>query len=101
MNEADFMYSGPKPQTKEAAIVMLADVVEATTRSIMPFKKEEETIDSIVGNIVKSKLQDGQLDESELMIQDIDKITRAFIRILTGMYHERITYPSKKDDENK
>lgn len=97
VKKADFQYKGPKPQSKEAAIVMLADVVEATIRSMMPLKKEGESLEKIVENIVRGKLEDGQLDESALMIQDIDKIIQAFIRLLTGMYHERIKYPPKKD----
>ena len=76
---------------------MLADVVEATVRSMIPTKKKEETLENIVGKIVRQKLDDGQLDESELMIRDTDKIIKAFSRILIGMYHERITYPKKEE----
>ncbi|HHX61919.1 MAG TPA: HDIG domain-containing protein [Epulopiscium sp.] len=97
VNIEDYQYKGPKPQTKEAAIVMLADVVEATVRSMMPLKNDEENIEAIVSKIVKGKLEEGQLDESELMLRDIERIIGAFSRLLVGMYHERITYPTKKE----
>ncbi len=97
VNKEDYQYKGPKPQTKEAAIVMLADVVEATTRSMMPLKNKDDNIEQIVKRMVKAKLQDGQLDESDLMLKDVDKIIGAFNRLLVGMYHERIEYPIQKE----
>ena len=97
VKKEDFQYKGPRPQTKEAAIVMLADVVEATVRSMMPTKKKDESLEKIVARIVRQKLEDGELDESKLMIQDVDKIINAFNRILVGMYHDRITYPTKEE----
>ena len=97
VQEEDYQYKGPKPQTKEAAIVMLADVVEATVRSMMPFADKDQSIEKTVTKIIKSKLESGQLDDSELMIKDIDKIIGAFNRLLVGMYHERIAYPSKEE----
>ena len=92
--KADYQYIGPKPQTREAALVMLADVVEATVRSMMPFKDKEQTLEATVEKIVKGKLEEGQLDESELKIKDIDIIIGSFNKLLAGMYHERITYPT-------
>ena len=97
VEKKDFQYKGPKPQTKEAAIVMLADVVEATVRSMVQTKKNDEDLEKIVAKIIRGKLEDGQLDESALMIQDLDKITKSFSRILVGMYHDRIAYPTKKE----
>ena len=97
VRKEDYQYKGPKPQTKEAALVMLADVVEATTRSMMPLSDKDESVEEIVIKIVKGKLQDGQLDESDLKIKDIDKIIGAFNRLLVGMYHERIAYPTKEE----
>lgn len=97
VKKEDYQYKGPKPQTKEAAIVMLADVVEATTRSMMPLKEKDETIEGIVNKMVKVKLQDGQLDESDLMLKDVEKIIGAFSRLLVGMYHERIEYPKQNE----
>lgn len=97
VKKEDYQYVGPKPQTKEAAIVMLADVVEATTRSMMPLKEKDQSVEKIVNRIVKEKLQAGQLDESDLMLKDIDTIIGAFNRLLVGMYHERIAYPTKEE----
>lgn len=97
VDEKDYQYKGPKPQTKEAAIVMLADVVEATVRAMMPFKDKKQSLEETVANLVGKKLGEGQLDESELMIKDIEKIIDAFNRLLVGMYHERIAYPTKNE----
>ena len=97
--ESEFKYKGPKPKTKEAALIMLADVVEATVRS-MQDKLGDITIESIVRKLVKQKLDDGELDECSLYISDIDKIIDAFTKMLTGMYHQRIVYP-ERDEEKK
>lgn len=93
--EADFCYLGPKPRSKEAALVMLADVVEATVRSMQDRLGEELTIHDLVTKMVKQKLKEGQLDECELYISDIDKIIESFTKMLKGMYHERIKYPER------
>ncbi len=85
-----FRYPGPLPQTREAAIVMLADAVEATTRSLPdPTKKAiEETVD----RIIKRRFSDGQLDQCELTLADLTKIKTAFVKNLIGMSHPRIQY---------
>nr|WP_302597551.1 HDIG domain-containing metalloprotein [uncultured Cellulosilyticum sp.] len=93
--EADFCYAGPRPRTKEAALVMLADVVEATVRSMQDKIGEELTIHDLVAKMVRQKLKEGQLDECELYISDIDKIIESFTKMLKGMYHERIKYPER------
>lgn len=93
-NIEDFSYIGPKPQTKEAAIVMLADVVEASSRTLAdpsPTKLRQH-----IEMIIKSFYSDGQLDESELTFKDLDKLTDSFQRILRGIFHQRIVYPDKK-----
>lgn len=92
----DFRYPGPKPMTKEAALVMLADVVEATVRSMQHKIGDGMTVEEIVRKMVKQKLEEGQLDNCPLYISDIDKIISSFTRMLKGMYHERIEYPEKK-----
>lgn len=95
IEESDFRYPGPKPQFKESAIVMLADSIEATARSL-----EEPTpgrLNSIVENIVESKFMDGQLDECDLSISDLATIKETFKRLLLSMYHHRIDYPHMKD----
>lgn len=92
----DFQYRGPKPQSKEAALVMLADVVEATVRAMQSKIGKEVTIEEVVRKMVKQKLADGQLDECSIYVSDIEKIVQAFTKLLKGMYHERIEYPESK-----
>jgi hypothetical protein len=86
-----FRYPGPKPQTREAAIVMLADGVEASVRSLP--RKDDADIREMVDKIVDSRLADGQLDESNLTLRDIGQIRGSFVEQLLGMYHQRISYP--------
>ncbi|MDA8096309.1 MAG: HDIG domain-containing protein, partial [Clostridia bacterium] len=95
----DFRYEGPKPQTREAAIVMLADAVEAGVRSLS--NPTEGKIEGLVRKIVKDKLDDGQLEECDLNFQDLNRISSAFVRILTGIFHRRIEYPDAKDVERR
>jgi len=95
VNEKDFRYLGPRPNSKEAAIVMLADAVEASTRSI-----EEPTAEKIEENIsaiVKTRFMQGELDESNLTLSDLTKIRERFLSILLGVYHPRIRYPEKDE----
>ncbi|WP_245523143.1 HD family phosphohydrolase [Thermosediminibacter oceani] len=98
--ENSFRYDGPKPQTKEVAIVMLADSAEAAVRSMT--KPTPGKIEGLVRQIIKEKLADGQLDESNLTLKDLDKIASAFSKVLTGIFHTRIEYPEKlKELERK
>lgn len=95
IEEKDFRYPGPKPQTKEAGIVMLADQVEASSRVLEdPTPKR---IESHVKNIIESIFLDGQLDECELTLRDLNAIQRSFTNILTAMFHHRIEYPERKE----
>lgn len=89
--EHDFRYPGPKPETKEAAIVMLADSIEAAVRSLS--KVTPARIEAIVDKIIKEKLNDGQLDKCPLTLQDLDVIGQAFNQALKGIFHSRIEYP--------
>lgn len=89
--EEDFRYPGPKPQTKEAAIIMLADSVEAAVRSLQ--EPTKSSIESLIKKIIKGKLEDGQLDESKLTFRDLDIIASKFSVIMLGIFHERIEYP--------
>jgi len=89
--EEDFRYEGPKPQTKEAALVMLADCVEATVRSLS--KPTVNRIEAAVRKLVRERLNDGQLDECGLTLKDLNTIGDVFIRVLTGIFHSRIEYP--------
>ncbi|KEO83808.1 HD family phosphohydrolase [Tumebacillus flagellatus] len=87
----DFRYPGPKPQSKEAAIVMLCDAVEAAVRAMN--RPTPNRIESVIHKIVKDRLNDGQLDECDLTLKDLDKVSDAFLRTLNGIYHARIEYP--------
>jgi len=91
VNIDDFRYAGPKPQTKEAAIVMLCDAVEAAVRAMN--RPTPNRIESVIQKIIKDRLNDGQLDECDLTFKDLDKIADAFLRTLNGIYHARIEYP--------
>ncbi|MGH2462399.1 MAG: HD family phosphohydrolase [Candidatus Limnocylindria bacterium] len=93
-DEADadrFRYPGPKPQSREGAIVMLADGVEASVRSLP--RKDDADIREMVDRIVDGRLADGQLDDSNLTLRDIERIRGSFVEQLLGMYHQRIAYP--------
>ncbi|QNB46136.1 HDIG domain-containing protein [Thermanaerosceptrum fracticalcis] len=91
VKESDYRYDAPKPQSKEAAIIMLADNVEAAVRSMTSTSSGK--IEGLVRKIIKERLQDGQLDESALTFKDLDLIATAFTRILSGIFHSRIEYP--------
>jgi cyclic-di-AMP phosphodiesterase PgpH len=86
-----FRHSGPKPQSKEAAILMLADGVEASVRSLS--SRDEATIRAMVSQIITERVTDGQLNECDLTIRDLENIREAFVGQLLGMYHQRIAYP--------
>ena len=89
---ADFRYDGRRPQSKESAIIMLADTVEAAVRS-MP-DPTPKAIEEFIAKLVRGKIDDGQLNDAPLTLQDISKICRAFTTVLQGVFHERIEYPS-------
>ena len=95
IEEEGFRYPGPKPNTKETAIVLLADSVEAAARCLKD--PNPQKIEELVHKIINNKFIDGQLDECELTLKDIERISTVFIRILTGIYHGRITYPEKNE----
>jgi putative nucleotidyltransferase with HDIG domain len=94
VKEEDFKYSGPIPTSKESGVVMLADSVEASVRSIS--EPTLSKIEDMVNNIFKSRLNDGQLDNCDLTLKDLNKIKAAFIKSLMGIYHQRIEYPVDK-----
>ncbi len=98
IDEKDFRYAGPKPQTREAGIVMLADAVEAASRTLEdPTPKRIETH---VQNIIEQIFLDGQLDECELTLKDLHAIQKSFITIMIGMFHQRIEYPERTSDDS-
>lgn len=92
--EAEFSYPGPRPQTKEAAILMLADSVEASSRTLSD--PTPARIKNHIDNIIKGIFSEGQLDESELTFKDLHYLSENFQRILTGIFHQRIAYPDPK-----
>ncbi len=101
IKESDFRYDGPKPQSKEAAIIMLADIVEATVRSKQFNKNNHNRIESFVRSIIREKLTENQLDECDLSLKDLDIIAENFVKVLTGIYHQRIEYPDNLMEEIK
>jgi len=104
VNPEDFRYPGPRPQSREAAILMLADSVEAIVRSMNQSGKLQETLEGnkekgedpwtkLVTGIIGERLREGQLDESDLTFRDLHAIQHAFAEMLRGVYHPRVVYP--------
>jgi putative nucleotidyltransferase with HDIG domain len=89
-----YRHAGPKPQSREAALLMLADGVEASVRSLE--SRDEASIRAMVGRIIVDRLADGQFDECDLTLRDINLAQEAFVQQLLGMYHQRVAYPSSK-----
>ena len=96
LDEGAFRYQGPRPSTRVSAIICLADAVEAASRSIE--KTTPGHIEGLVGDIIRMRLDDGQLEDCELTMQELTKVRRAFVFTLTTMLHGRIPYPK---DESK
>lgn len=95
--EDDFRYDGPKPQSKESALIMLADSCEAAVRSLG--KPNHARIEAMVRKIIASRLHEGQLDECNLTLRDLKTVGDVFIRLLSSMFHTRIEYPESKELE--
>lgn len=91
VEEKDFRYPGPKPQTREAGIVMLADCVEAASRTLA--NPTPDRIQGMVQKLINNVFIDGQLDECELTLKNLHEIAKSFNRILNGIFHHRIDYP--------
>ncbi len=92
VNEDDFRYPGPKPQRRETAIVMLADSVEAVSRTLEDPKPGR--LRGAIKKIIEDKFTSGQLEECDLTLRDLHKIEESFLKILLGVFHQRIDYPS-------
>lgn len=90
--EEQYRYPGPRPRTKETAILMLADAVESATRSMT--EPTASRIEALVHEITMRRLTDGQFDECDITLKDLDRIGRSMIKTLLGIYHGRIAYPS-------
>ncbi len=89
-----FRHVGPKPQSREAALLMLADGVEASVRSLA--SRDEPAIRTMVARIINDRMEDGQFDECDLTLRDIGRAQEAFVSQLLGMYHQRVAYPQNK-----
>jgi len=93
VQEKDFRYPGPTPQTREAAIIMLADSVEAASRSLST--SSPKLLRELVKKIIRDRFITGQLDRCSLTLRDLSDITEGFMPILQGIFHSRIEYPNK------
>ncbi len=91
INESDFRYPGPKPQSKEAAILMLADQIEAASRTLEDPSPGQ--IRGMIRRLVQGTIEDGQFDECDITMKELDQIAETFGRVLSGMYHHRVQYP--------
>ncbi|NQT90214.1 MAG: HDIG domain-containing protein [Candidatus Omnitrophica bacterium] len=98
VSEEGFRYLGPKPQTRESAIVLLADSVEAASRVLQ--NPTPQRLKELVRKIINNKFIDRQLDECELTLKDINKIADSFVRVLTGIHHSRVEYPEKANQRH-
>ncbi len=99
VKEDNYRYPGPKPQKRETAIVLLADSVEGATRALD--EPNPKKIEEVVRKIINNKFIDGQLDECNLTLKEIDVIAITFARVLSAMYHGRVKYPEKKNGDNR
>lgn len=97
LSESDFRYPGPKPQTKEAGLVMLGDVIEASSRTLS--NPTPARIRSLVRERIERIYMDGQLDECELTLRNLNTIAETFTKILTGIFHHRVDYPESAHKE--
>jgi len=97
VNVNDFRYPGPKPNSKETAIVMLADGCESAVRSVR--EPDPVKVENVIGNIFRERTQDGQLEESPITLKDISKMKEEFLKILLGQHHKRIKYPKQEEME--
>ncbi|MDC3415556.1 HD family phosphohydrolase [Aquibacillus salsiterrae] len=95
VDEKDFRYPGPKPRSKEAAIISICDSIEAAVRSLK--EPTNEKISDIVTSIINDRLMDGQLNESSLTFRELEKIKKAICETLNGIFHSRIQYPTNKE----
>ena len=93
VNEENYRYSGPKPQSKEAGIILLADILEAEARTLN--SPTSSRIKSLTQNVINRSLENGQLDECNLTLRELNKIKEIFSRIFTGMFHNRVEYPDE------
>lgn len=99
VDESEFRYPGPKPQSRETALLMLADGSEAATRARRPQTAEE--LDEVIGYIFNSRINDGQLDECPITMHELQVVRATYVELLKGAYHPRLKYPEPKKDKDK
>lgn len=97
LDVAPFTYPGPRPQTREAALLMLADSTEAAARASRDHSRP--AIEQLVERIVRQRVEEGQFDECNLTLRDLTRIKQSFVTLLTGIYHPRIPYPPSPSDQ--
>jgi putative nucleotidyltransferase with HDIG domain len=95
LDELNFRYPGPRPRSRETAVLMLADAVESASRSLQ--EPNQGSIRALIDRLVEQRLQDGQLAESQLNLTDIEEIKDTFERMLTAIMHRRVAYPSAEE----
>lgn len=98
IDESQFTYAGPDPVSRECAVLMMADAVEAASRTLAI--KDEENITKLVSNIIDGQLQDGRFVNADITFKDIAMVKKVFIEMLTNIYHSRIAYPKLKNKED-
>jgi putative nucleotidyltransferase with HDIG domain len=99
LKEEGFRYPGPRPHSRETAVALLADSSEAAVRTLK--EKSPARIQEVVRRIINNKFIDGQLDECDLTLKDLNRIGEAFLRVLAGIYHRRIEYPKTPWEEEE
>ena len=99
VNPDDYRYPGPRPQSKETAVALLSDSVEAASRSLR--EPSPESIRQLVRKIINDKFIDGQLDECDLTLLDLNKIQESFVYNLMAIFHTRVKYPSASEDPDR
>ena len=92
--ESSFRYPGPKPQTKEAGILMVSDAVESASRTLS--EPTPARIENLVRGLIQKRLQDGQFDECGLTLKEIGEVRESLIKSLIGIYHGRVKYPEQR-----
>lgn len=93
VNQSDFRYSGPRPRTKETAILMLADMCESAIRAIKPATRTDLT--NLVNKLIDTRVMEGELNDCNLTFQELQIVKDVFLRVLQGVHHPRIVYPEK------
>lgn len=99
INDQDYRYPGPKPQTKETGILMLADSIEAAARTLDD--PSPQKLEVLIDDLIKKRFEEGELDECPLTLKDLTKIKKAFLGVLVGVYHGRVKYPEAEKEETE